>query len=138
MPVASMEELFNFYQTQTPFGVLSLVLFFGLLAFYLRKLAKRESPSALLSAAVLLPLLFYSLAAMKHLLSARNALERDTADILNPVAGIQLASELLWGGCGMSLILGVTLGMSVLVTKSAARREQSSTAAGGDERQPLA
>jgi purine-cytosine permease-like protein len=113
-----MEGPLNFFAAQTPFGILAIVSFLGLFGFFLRKAAKRARPSVLCSGAILLPLLLCSFAALRHLTTARIALESEDADIVNPSAGIQLASELLWVGVGMSLVLGLSLIISVLVAKS--------------------
>lgn len=81
-----MEKLLNFYQAQTPLGVFAPVLFFfGLLVFLCENL-RRETPSALLASAVLLPLLFCSRASVQHLPLVRNAFQGDATDILNPAA----------------------------------------------------
>lgn len=125
MPLARMEGLLNFVAAQTPFGILSIVSFLWLFSLYLRKAAKRARPSLLCSGAILLPLLLCSLAALRHLSTARIALESEHADIVNPSAGIQLASELLWVGFGMSLVLGLSLMISVLATRSLATHGNS-------------
>ena len=101
-----MEFLYYFVQAQTPFGVLGLCIFFSLLAVFLRSLAKGKRPLIIQAAAVALPMLANVFAALIHLDDMRRAFERSIPDILNPIAGIQLVSELLLTGAGMSLVLG--------------------------------
>jgi hypothetical protein len=108
-----------------PFRIVSLVLFLGLLAFYIRKALRREKPSVVCSGAILLPLLLCSLAALMHLTDVQDILDGDESDIVNPSAGIQIVSEFLWVGVVMSSILCISLVISVLSAKRVQVSEQS-------------
>jgi len=102
-----MEVLVNFFQAQNTFGVLALVSFACIFGFLFRSWLKRTKPRLALGVATAVPLVFAVLAATTHLMSVRRVLDSDIVDIVNPLAGVQLALELMWGGIILSSILGI-------------------------------